>query len=276
MNRPRLINALGVSLAALITAAGLLLPARLLKEKEKDYLAGEWSEVSIGGTGFSTADPDYPETPAEKRLSYLLDFAGSQKSDDFRILGREFFRKAKIYADDQLSRMIDVGVLPPALGWFVMGESEVASVSASGAFKTGFLSDGLTRPASEAEDIGVVSIRLWIAGYDLRGSVDILADSSTGRIIDLLISISGAYFDPEIDGYGILWAFASYLGLSARERFTGSIVGDFVTMNFGNVSLSLESTFRERSVRFHISAHSSGESGVAAETEKIPSAEPTK
>lgn len=276
MIKGRIMNALGIVLAALIMAAGFLVPKILLAQREKEYLRGEWSEVSIGGETYMEPSGAIAfETPSEKRLAEILAFASSIGSKDMKkITGAGYLRKANDYVFDHIVWLVNSGALPDMVGWTVAERANLSSVSVSGDVDGTFLASGVTKPVSEAGEIGLVAINLWIADVDLRGSVSVLADSGTGRIIDLSVTLRGFEMDDFPDSYGMLWAYASYLGLSAQDGFMGSIDDDRVTISLGGASVSFELKRREKSLSLRLSAASVNAASVSSEAEATTTPEP--
>lgn len=266
MNKKSFFNALGIILAVLVIAAGLFVPAKLLRAMENDYISGEWSEVSIGEANMPLPSPTaFPETPSEIRLRLLLDYAASEP--EFSRVGREYSYTARRYTDEELIKLVDAGALPQDVGWLIFGAAEISRLELAGELENSFLEAGGTIPSSLAKHLGLVSLGLWIVEGEIRGTVSIIADSTTGRIIDFEVAITGTEYDGKLDVYGILWNYASYLGLSAQEGFAGSVKGDAATISFGRAVVSLESRFTGNSTYFRLRARSDAASIVSSEGE---------
>ena len=211
----------------------------------------------------------------------VLAYAAAHGADDFLNTGSVYFSEAHGYFTDQTGRLIDTGTLPYELGLFILNSSKISSVTVSGDAEHGFLTDGVTRPAGEAVGLGLTALNLWVAAGPIRGKIDVTADSVTGRVIEMSIRVRGLTidFEEEPNGYSMLWAYASYLGLTAQDGFTGSIEGSKVTMRFGcGAVLTLEASFKQNMVYYHIRAYTetASVSGASRETETTPSPFPSE
>ena len=250
-------------------AAGFMIPSLILKKKELGWLSSEWSEITISGKQEAAekapAPSSSPDDPNERRLNYQLGVLGDPALlKSYGITTCEDPGDARSFVLEEPAKLMISSVLPADVYVYILGCSCTVGADYSGAKpsliltaepESGAFIQGRDGSADADEDFGILRVYMeLVLGSTDNGACSVICDSATGKILDLGVYLDVRSDEVGLNAYGILMAYAEYLGISRSEGFAGSIEGDYMMMTFGSVTVKLSLSNSQDGFAMHLKA----------------------